>query len=220
MVTKIGSRKISANASAIGNAVKGDHRGSAADGAGGGAYQPQARPLRDHHLAPASVHRADEGQRGQPQRGAEKHRFVGRQRTAQQLHERVAARIGRERQEAEQYTFEHADSGVSARILTLGRLGWAPAPPNDAGDPVLAIADAHPSLRTYNARGPRYNNGFYATVPGASMAVSLNPLDLYDVRSLLTDEERMVQDTVAASSMNACCRSSATASTRRAFRRS
>ena len=28
------------------------------------------------------------------------------------------------------------------------------------------------------------------------MAVSLNPLDLYDVRSLLTDEERMVQDTV------------------------
>ena len=29
------------------------------------------------------------------------------------------------------------------------------------------------------------------------MAVSLNPLDLYDVRSLLTDEERMVQDTVA-----------------------
>ena len=29
------------------------------------------------------------------------------------------------------------------------------------------------------------------------MAVSLNPLDLYDVRSLLSDEERMVQDTVA-----------------------
>ena len=28
------------------------------------------------------------------------------------------------------------------------------------------------------------------------MAVSLNPLDLYDVRSLLTDEERMVQDSV------------------------
>src|ERR1700727_561462 len=46
-------------------------------------------------------------------------------------------------------------------------------------------------------RGPRYNSGFYASVPGASMAVSLNPLDLYDVRSLLSDEERMVQDTVA-----------------------
>src|ERR1700733_1100390 len=45
-------------------------------------------------------------------------------------------------------------------------------------------------------RGPRYNSGFYASVPGASMAVSLNPLDLYYLRSLLTDEERMVQDTV------------------------
>src|SRR5580692_1299544 len=60
---------------------------------------------------------------------------------------------------------------------------------------LLGIAGAHPNLR-YEARGPRYNNGFYASVPGASMAVSLNPLDLYDVRSLLTDEERMVQDTV------------------------
>ena len=29
------------------------------------------------------------------------------------------------------------------------------------------------------------------------MAPRLDPLDLYDVRSLLTDEERMVQDTVA-----------------------
>ena len=28
------------------------------------------------------------------------------------------------------------------------------------------------------------------------MPARLNPLDLYDVRSLLTDEERMVQDTV------------------------
>ena len=28
-------------------------------------------------------------------------------------------------------------------------------------------------------------------------AVALNPVDLYDVRSLLTEEERMVQDTVA-----------------------
>ncbi|MFI4958885.1 MAG: acyl-CoA dehydrogenase, partial [Lysobacterales bacterium] len=28
------------------------------------------------------------------------------------------------------------------------------------------------------------------------MAARLDPLDLYDVRSLLTDEERMVQDTV------------------------
>jgi len=28
-------------------------------------------------------------------------------------------------------------------------------------------------------------------------ATPLNPTDLYDVRSLLTDEERMVQDTVA-----------------------
>jgi glutaryl-CoA dehydrogenase len=47
------------------------------------------------------------------------------------------------------------------------------------------------------AGGPRYNSGFYAFVPELLMAVSLNPLDLYDVRSLLTDEERMVQDTVA-----------------------
>lgn len=29
------------------------------------------------------------------------------------------------------------------------------------------------------------------------MATRLNPLDLYDVRALLSDEERMVQDSVA-----------------------
>jgi glutaryl-CoA dehydrogenase len=69
--------------------------------------------------------------------------------------------------------------------------------PNNVANVMLGIASAHPNLRGYGARGPRYNSGFYASVSGASMAVSLNPLDLYDVRSLLTDEERMVQDTVA-----------------------
>ena len=33
--------------------------------------------------------------------------------------------------------------------------------------------------------------------PKTMPATPLNPTDLYDVRSLLTDEERMVQDTVA-----------------------
>src|SRR5574337_474033 len=48
------------------------------------------------------------------------------------------------------------------------------------------------------ARGPipRYNTRFIASISGDFMAVSLNPLDLYDVRSLLSDEERLVQDSV------------------------
>ncbi|HEX5674245.1 MAG TPA: acyl-CoA dehydrogenase family protein, partial [Azonexus sp.] len=33
--------------------------------------------------------------------------------------------------------------------------------------------------------------------PGKKSARALNPLDLYDVRGLLSDEERMVQDSVA-----------------------
>src|SRR5579875_2311823 len=37
----------------------------------------------------------------------------------------------------------------------------------------------------------------FASPPEARMAARLNPLDLYDVRALLTDEERMVQDSVA-----------------------
>src|ERR1700722_3603924 len=65
------------------------------------------------------------------------------------------------------------------------------ANPNGAASPVLGFSPQPTRLR-----GPRYNSRFYASVPGASMAVSLNPLDLYDVRLLLTDEERMVQDTV------------------------
>jgi glutaryl-CoA dehydrogenase len=36
-----------------------------------------------------------------------------------------------------------------------------------------------------------------STDSGARMAARLNPLDLYDVRALLSDEERMVQDSVA-----------------------
>ena len=44
--------------------------------------------------------------------------------------------------------------------------------------------------------GARYNSGLPDWSWILFMAARLNPLDLYDVRSLLTDEERMVQDTV------------------------
>src|SRR5690606_20677073 len=44
------------------------------------------------------------------------------------------------------------------------------------------------------ARGRRYNAGF---LPTGSVSMALNPHDLYDVRSLLSEEERAVQDTVA-----------------------
>ena len=48
-------------------------------------------------------------------------------------------------------------------------------------------------------RGPvsRYNNRLARDTGQPMAAPRLNPLDLYDVRALLSDEERMVQDSVA-----------------------
>src|SRR5437868_12910660 len=48
--------------------------------------------------------------------------------------------------------------------------------------------------REARIRDPRWPHNFRSP---AMAATPLNPVDLYDVRSLLSEEERMVQDTVA-----------------------
>jgi glutaryl-CoA dehydrogenase len=59
------------------------------------------------------------------------------------------------------------------------------------GEPGSAVK---PVSRPYSGSGPSLQ---YLTFPYAEYAMALHPYDLYDVRSLLSDEERAVQDTVA-----------------------
>src|SRR6185437_6129923 len=179
MVTKIGNRKISANASAIGNAVK----------ATTAAMLPIAL------AAALTSHR--------PWRCAS---TTSGQRSSRPLMNGNAVRPSTAPKNTASYAGSEPRSDFTNASLSANA-AKAKKPSNTPLNMVFRRgAGSAGGSRGYGVRRPpcqatsrpvpRYNSGFYASLPGASMAVSLNPLDLYDVRSLLTDEERMVQDTV------------------------
>lgn len=121
MVTKEGSRKISAKASAMERWVNAVTLPTAPVPHGEKADDPQRPVGRLHHIHPAVITLADEGQGDEAEQGAEEGRFDRRNLTFYEFNAGIAPGVGSEGGKGEQNAFQGlVGHGKTPTVYRLG----------------------------------------------------------------------------------------------------